>query len=227
MSKMAPVVPYVVLRANNLPLASLADLMSSEAPARHLAALQRERAALAAMREPVCDMLYALAAQGGPDYRRLIEAKRMIFAGSAPAGVLARHGELLGRYASGRAWVDQARLVLDQEAAVLGLFEGATATARSAARALVRQPVFLQAISMARGDVHRLALHYVRQPDVAGKKALNDEETLFRYLTRAIAKVSPFSSFTSVGFARLVPGDVPQSLLSPGRPREEIGRAHV
>lgn len=217
----ASVVPYVVVRANNLPLASLTGLMSSDDMARSLAALHDARTTLAGLREPVCTLLYGVAAQGGPDYRRLIDARRALLKASPLAGVLARHGELLGRHAAGRAWVDQATEVLDREAAVLALIAPATATARRAARALVAQPVFLQAIGMARGDVLRLAAGYAQRPDAAGKKALNDEETLFRYLTRAITKVSPFSSFTSVGFAALRTGAAAAPTLAPERQRED------
>jgi hypothetical protein len=221
MTAIASVVPYVVVRANNLPLASLADLMSSDDMARSLAALDGARATLAVQRDHVCTLLYGVAAQGGPDYRRLIDARRALLKADALAGVLARHGELLGRHAAGRNWIGQARLVLDREAAVLALFAPATAAARRAARALVAQPVFLQALGMARGDMHRLATGYAQRPDAAGKKALNDEETLFRYLTRAITKVSPFSSFTSVGFAALREGAVAAPVLAPHRQRED------
>jgi hypothetical protein len=137
MTAIASVVPYVVVRANNLPLASLADLMSSDDMARSLAALHGARATLAGLRDHVCTLLYGVAAQGGPDYRRLIDARRALLKADALAGVLARHSELLGRHAAGRDWIGQARLVLDREAAVLALFAPATAAARRAARALV------------------------------------------------------------------------------------------
>lgn len=223
MSGNAPVVPYAVVRANNLPLGSLAALTGSRQAAALLASLQAARAELDGMREHTCALLFALAAGAGADYRRLVEAKRAIHGAAAPAEVLARHGQLLERHPCLHGWLRQARNVVRLEAQVLASMDEAIAGSRAAARALVRHPAFLQAMSMTRGDMHRLALDYAQDGPAPGKKGLNDEETLFRYLTRAIAKVSPFSSFTSVGFAVLADGAAPAAgvALAPGRRVED------
>lgn len=194
---------HVVVRANNLPLASLDALMESRQAERLLAQLHAATARLDALRPQACALLFALAAEGDGEYRKLVAAKRAIYGGDTAAAVLARHGALLARYAGLASWLHQARAVQQCEAELLALFERACEASRAAARGLIRHPGFLPGLAMSRGQVYRVAMAYADSAAVSGKKALNDEETLFRYLSRAIVKVSPFSSFTSVGFAPL------------------------
>lgn len=217
----ASVVPYAVVRANNLPLDHLQALMASHQVAPQLAALHQARVELDAMREQACAQLFALAAAGAADYRKLITAKRAIFGGACASDILERHGALLKRYDVLTPWLKRAQAVQGAERAVLELFDHAADDARSAARGLVLEPSFLQGLAMTRGQIFRTAHGYASAGSSLGKKALNDEETLFRYLTRAIAKVSPFSSFTSVGFAPLSADAMPGATLLHGRRTED------
>ncbi|CDG85917.1 lantibiotic dehydratase [Janthinobacterium agaricidamnosum] len=221
MSTSSTLVPYVVVRANNLPLDSLSALMGAQQSEQRLAALHTARERLDAMRGQVCALLFELASTGCAEYRLMIAAKRAIFSRAAIASVLARFGKLLASHDALLPWLRQAQAVQQQEAALLALFDRATEDARAAARVLVRQPSFLQGLAMTRGQVYRAALAYAGSVSVQGKKALNDEETLFRYLTRGIAKVSPFSSFTSVGFAPLQAGAEERATLLRSRRSED------
>ncbi|WUR16203.1 lantibiotic dehydratase [[Empedobacter] haloabium] len=208
-------VPYAVVRANNLPLDAL-DALTGSAPVEPAAAaLGRQEAALARLAQAACDRLHALAASDAERYRRYIELRRAIHNGKALADVVRRHGDLLDGDALLRQWREQASTVQAGEAALALLFQRQLAAARASAQELVGEPSFLQAMAMTRAQLHDMALAYAKATDFSDKKALNDEETVHRYLTRALVKVSPFSTFTSVGFAPL--GDAPGGSLLGGR----------
>ncbi len=196
-------VPYAVVRANNLPLGALDGLTGSSAVEAAAAALAHARAALAGMQDAVCERLHHLAAADGARYRRYIDLRRAIFNGKPLADIAARHAGLLAGDGQLRAWLDQANAVLRQEAALAVLFERELHAARSFAQALATEPMFLQGMAMTRAQLYQTALAYSTATDFSDKKKLNDEETIHRYLARAVTKVSPFSTFTSVGFAPL------------------------
>ena len=196
-------VPYAVVRANNLPLDALDGLTGSGAVEAAAAALARDRVALAALRDDVCERLHVLAADAGAQYRDVIHLRRAIFNGKPLADIVGRHAGLLGTDALLRAWRDRAGAVLHQEAALAALFRQQLQAARACAQALATEPAFLQGMAMTRAQLHDTARAYSCASDFHDKKKLNDEETIHRYLTRAVTKVSPFSTFTSVGFAPL------------------------
>ena len=199
-------VPYAVVRANNLPLDALDGLTGSAPVEAAAAALARDRAALAAMQADVCNRLHALAADAGEQYRDVIQLRRAIFNGKPLADIVGRHAGLLATDALLLAWHEQAETVLRQEAALAALFRQQLEAARACAQALATAPAFLQAMAMTRAQLHNTARAYSTATDFHDKKKLNDEETIHRYLTRAVTKVSPFSTFTSVGFAPLAEG---------------------
>ncbi len=213
-------VPYAVVRANNLPLDALDGLTGSSAVEAAAAALAHERAVLAGMQASVCDRLHALAAADGARYRRYIDLRRAIFNGRPLADIAARHADLLAGDEQLHTWLDQANAVLRQEAALAALFDRELHAARKFSQALATEPLFLQGMAMTRAQLYETARAYSTSADVGDKKKLNDEETIHRYLARAVTKVSPFSTFTSVGFAPLasaVPALASRASLLNGR----------
>jgi hypothetical protein len=196
-------VPYAVVRANNLPLDALDALTGSAPVEAAAAALARQAAALARLGQAACDRLHALAAGDASRYRRYIDLRRAIHNGKALADVARRHADLLDGDALLRQWREEAEAVQAGEAALAALFQRQLDAARASAQALAGAAPFLQAMAMTRAQLHDTALAYGRASTFDDKKALNDEETIHRYLTRAVVKVSPFSTFTSVGFAPL------------------------
>ncbi|MFC0252246.1 lantibiotic dehydratase [Massilia consociata] len=200
------IVPYLVARINNVPLDALAALTASqevEAAAVAIVALRRR---LADMQADVCDTLFRLASTDEVRYRELIDLKRRIFKGADLGDMLARHASLLARYPDLYDWHRAAAALVERERAFESLFAQTLEDGRRAARVLARAPNFLTALGFTRGQVLDAARAYADGIAVTDKKALNDEETIIRYLTRAIVKVSPFSSFTSVGFVPLRSG---------------------
>ncbi|GGY98823.1 lantibiotic dehydratase [Pseudoduganella plicata] len=196
-------VPYAVVRANNLPLDALDALTGSSAVEVAAAALARDRKLLAQWRESACDRLHLLAAGAATDYRQYIDARRAIFNERPLAEIVGRYAGLLAQDPQLAWWLAHTRTVLAREATLAGLFGEQLASARAAAQALAALPVFLHGMAMTRAQLYDTARAYSAAPEIADKKKLNDEETIYRYLTRAVTKVSPFSSFTSVGFAPL------------------------
>ena len=196
-------VPYAVVRANNQPLDALDGLTGSGPIEAAAAALAHERAALAALQGSVGCRLHELAAGDTTHYRRYIDLRRAVFRGKALADIAGRYGDLLDGDALLRRWRDRSDAVARQEAALAALFDRQLHAARACAQALAIDPVFLQGMAMTRAQLHEAARTYGSATDFHAKKTLNDEETIYRYLTRAVAKVSPFSTFTSVGFAPL------------------------
>ncbi len=208
-------VPYAVVRANNLPLDALDGLTGSAAVEAAAAALAHERAVLARMQGAVCDRLHQLAAADGARYRRYIDLRRAIFNGRPLADIADRHAELLAGDEQLQTWLDQSNAVLRQEAALAALFDRALHAARKFSQGLATEPLFLQGMAMTRAQLYETARAYSAATDIGDKKKLNDEETIHRYLARAVTKVSPFSTFTSVGFAPLAPA--PGASLLTGR----------
>src|SRR5450830_31875 len=208
-------VPYAVVRANNLPLDTLDGLTGSAAVEAAAAALAHERAVLAGMRQAVCDRLHGLAAADGARYRRYIDLRRAIFNGKPLADIATRHAGLLAGDDLLRGWLDRANAVLRQEVALAALFDRELDAARSFSQTLATEPLFLQGMAMTRAQLYETARAYSATVDFGDKKKLNDEETIHRYLARAVTKVSPFSSFTSVGFAPLA--SAPGASLLNGR----------
>lgn len=208
-------VPYAVVRANNLPLDAL-DALTGSAPIEvAAAALARAEAASIPLRQAACDRLHALAAADGARYRRCIDLRRAIHHGKALADIAQRHADLLEGDALLRQWHAQAAAIERQQASLATLFRQQLEASRASAQALAGAPLFLQAMALTRAQLHDTALVYAKATAFGDKKALNDEETIYRYLTRAVVKVSPFSTFTSVGFAPLT--DAPDGTLLAGR----------
>ena len=208
-------IPYVVVRVNNLPLSSLSEITRStevESVAEELAV---NRAELHASRQNCCDELYRLASIEVNSYRKLIEIKRKIFGLKEIESVITKHRDVFRSFPSLTPWLQRADSILMQEQKLKELFWSELEKARQHAQELSLAPTFLQSLTMTRAQLHELAKTYSQRTCFVEKKALNDEETIYRYLTRAIVKVSPFSAFTSVGFAKLSEKGPPnQSLIS-------------
>lgn len=212
------IVPYLVARINNIPLDALAALTVSQEVEEAAVAIAALRRRLADMQADVCDSLFRLASADEVRYRELVDLKRRIFKGADPGDILARHAGLVAQYPDLHDWHRAAAALVERERAFASLFARALEDGRHTARALARDPNFLTALGFTRGQVLDAARAYADGATVTDKKALNDEETIIRYLTRAIAKVSPFSSFTSVGFVPLrSDGEGGDTLVSSGR----------
>lgn len=195
--------PYVVVRSNNLALSTLDDLTQS-GPMTH--AIARLDAALAdekACRQRLIDVLYRVAGQEPQDYRFWLNIKAKLGQNKINDEFITRHGNSIAQLESGPAWLASRRQLSLTHTAFLQCFENTTRKSRVAIRAMVQNEAFRKSISFTRGDIAGIVRRYCQQQNNLNKKALNDEDTLIRYLTRAIAKVSPFSGFTSIGFARL------------------------
>ena len=197
------VVPYAVIRANNLPMDALAAITCSDTIERLAGEAAALRNRLTAMRDEVCAALYERATADGDRYRALIDLKRRIYKGTDSAEIIGRHDALIAGLAEMAAWRAAALKLRDVDAAIDLHFDAALAEARRHAQRLAGAPSFVHALAFTRGAITASAREYARAERFDDKRALNDEETIYRYLTRAIAKVSPFSTFTSVGFVRL------------------------
>jgi hypothetical protein len=197
------VVPYVVVRANNIPLDALAAITRSDVVEQLAAEVAGLRAALQPLTAEACDQLYQRASNDGEHYRALIDLKRRIFKGAQPQELRAKYGDWLSQLPELQAWQQAAQRLQALETQLTSTFEHAHAHARQQAQQLSAQSSFSQALAFTRGPIAASAQHYRQTRVFADKGALNDEETIYRYLTRAITKVSPFSTFTSVGFAQV------------------------
>lgn len=195
------IVPYIVVRSNNLPLTALSAVTCSEASERLLDRMSELRRSLSALKDPVCERLYAMAGADRSRYRELIDLKRRIFKDDGPGEVLSRHAALLQDLTQLSDWTDTARELVALGTELTRLFDSEVKRARNHAQALAAHSMFMHGVAFARGQIATAVLNYVSGQRFDDKKALNDEETVYRYLTRAVIKVSPFSTFTSVGFA--------------------------
>lgn len=199
------IVPYVVVRSNNLPLETLNALTRSEQVEGLASEIAGLRGELALLREPACEQLYLLASQDSERYRTLIDLKRRLQRDSPIPQLLERHGAMLDTLPSLQDWTRAARRLMALEQALDNVFESELTLARRCAQSLADQPCFRHATAFTRGQIAASVTDYIEGRRFEDKKTLNDEETVYRYLTRAVTKASPFSSFTSIGFARLAP----------------------
>lgn len=197
------IVPYIVVRSNNLPLEMLGEITGSDVIETLANDLISLRARLIELRDDTCSCLHQLAAGDDVRYRALIDVKRKIFNSAPPHGVLERYGSLLDMFPQLSDWTYTARCLVRQEQVFDIAVKREIERTRGAIKALASEDVFQCGIAFSRGQVSRAVLDYVAGGQPTGKDALNDEETLYRFLTRAVTRVSPFSTFTSVGFSRL------------------------
>lgn len=200
------IVPYAVVRSNNIPLREVEGLTASRPFAEMIGSVLALEDELEAMREATCDTLFELAHDDPERFRELIALKRSIFKSAPARGVLDRFAVILAAEPELGSWRNKARELVRTLDALHAAFDKGLASARARARSLAAEPAFQEGMSFARGAVSRTAIAYARGGNPLDKKALNDEETVLRYLGRALLKVSPFSSFTSVGFAPIVDG---------------------
>ena len=108
-------IPYVVVRVNNLPLSSLSEITRStevESVAEELAV---NRAELHASRQNCCDELYRLASIEVNSYRKLIEIKRKIFGLKEIESVITKHRDVFRSFPSLTPWLQRADSILMQE----------------------------------------------------------------------------------------------------------------
>jgi hypothetical protein len=195
------IVPYIVVRANNLPLTGLSDITRSEDIELAMCHITDMEQLLATHKHSFCDMLFALANSQTLQFRATIQLKRAVFNGKDIATIFENFEELLADLA--HPWCDAARRLLTIKSSLAHTFLVNLEEARFNVKALSTSANFMHGIAFTRGQITPTVLRYLRNHHFDNKIALNDEETVYRYLTRALTKVSPFSSFSSVGFSQL------------------------
>lgn len=195
------IVPYIVVRANNLPLTGLSDITRSEDIELTMCRIAAMERLLATHKQSFCDMLFTLAKSQTRQFRDTIQLKRAVFNDKDIATIFKNFEEQLAALA--HPWCDTARSLLKLKSSLDQSYVQHLEEARFNVKTLSTSAHFMHGIAFTRGQITPTVMRYLRNQNFDNKIALNDEETVYRYLTRALTKVSPFSSFSSVGFSRL------------------------
>jgi hypothetical protein len=200
-----------IARIAGLPTSILDRFATSLVPVLEAAAGQATL--VHAARAALADSIHDLVPGASPELRRFLLAVRRD----------CHNGRPLARHAAAPLWGELCRAVgplaaraaaLDAEAAARRReYEEAYAAAREAERGALaealRDPAFLRGLALASPDLYRAALALNAAGGApAGKSARKAEANLVRYVTRAAAKLSPFSTFTRLALADLR-GDLP------------------
>ncbi|MFD7700607.1 lantibiotic dehydratase [Streptomyces caelestis] len=203
--------PYALVRATVLTCPAQSPATAAfRAALAHLTSLE---VALRALREPLCDDLYASRSGHGEQYHRdvVLPLRRALHNGREPRpAVLDRLDDLPRRVPRLASWLE----LRDRRRALMaelgGAAEPALAAERAALAALCREPALARAVALTSGDLLRAVERAGRRAD--DRKARKEEPTVLRHALRAGTKTSPFSWFTAVGWGRPTP---PRA----GRPR--------
>lgn len=179
----------------------------------HVAEGARLRAELAEARAALADRLHDAVPGADPDARRVLLAVRRD----------CHNGRPLSRHRAGGAWervraaagdaADRAAALEARAAEAECAFRGAFAAAEGAQRAALartlRDPAFARGLALASPDLFAASRRLAAEPGPPrGRREARARAALLRYVARAAAKVSPFSTFTTlaVGTLRRGPG---------------------
>lgn len=198
-------------RIAGLPLETL-DAFATGLCAR-VAECARLQAELGEARAALADRLHDAVPAADPELRRLLLAVRRD----------CHNGRALRRHRQGPGWARVQALAGDAAERAAALEDGA-AEAEAAFRAdfaregerqraalaePLRDPSFLRGLALASPDLFAASRRLVAEPGAPrGRREARAQAALLRYVARAAAKVSPFSTFTTlaVGTLRRGPG---------------------
>ncbi|MFF2721106.1 lantibiotic dehydratase [Streptomyces sp. NPDC058011] len=169
-----------------------------------LAGLVVEEGRLAALAPALGDALYASRADHTEEFHRevVLPLRRDVHNGREPRPALLRGlGDLPDRVPELRAWLDARGR---REELLTTLRSGAApalAAGRSVLAGLCREPSFLRAASFTSADLLRAVVRAGQGP--TDRRTRKEEAGVLRHATRAVARTTPLSAFTGVGWGML------------------------
>ncbi|MGK3089750.1 lantibiotic dehydratase [Streptomyces sp. WAC01490] len=159
---------------------------------------------LTALAPALGDALYASRAGHTEDFHRevVLPLRRAVHNGREPRPALLRRlDDLAGRVPELRAWLDARGRREDVLAALRSGTDPALAAGRSVLAGLCREPSFLRAASFTSADLLRAVLRAGHGP--TDRRARKEEAGVARHAVRAVARTTPLSAFTAVGWGVL------------------------
>ncbi|WP_324801513.1 lantibiotic dehydratase [Streptomyces cyaneofuscatus] len=187
---------------------TLLGLPSEPAPAAAFRAALAElvvlEGRLTALAPALGDALYASRAGHTEDFHRevVLPLRRAVHNGREPRPALLRRLDgLAGRVPELRAWLDARGRREDVLAALRAGTDPALAADRSVLAGLCREPSFLRAASFTSADLLRAVLRAGHGP--TDRRARKEEAGVARHAVRAVARTTPLSAFTAVGWGVL------------------------
>ncbi|MFD8062314.1 lantibiotic dehydratase [Streptomyces cyaneofuscatus] len=159
---------------------------------------------LAALAPALGDALYASRAGHTEDFHRevVLPLRRAVHNGREPRLTLLRRLDgLAGRVPELRAWLDARGRREDVLAVLRAGTDPALAAGRSVLAGLCREPSFLRAASFTSADLLRAVLRAGHGP--TDRRARKEEAGVARHAVRAVARTTPLSAFTAVGWGVL------------------------
>lgn len=193
-------------------------------------------AALSQARAELADRLYEAVPAVAEDQRSLLLAvRRDCYNGRPLDRYLSRHQGMAGWQAVEQVVGAPVQRVVELERQLDAAARDFTSAYEEELRrqyghlaALLEDPSFRCGLAVASpvvaGQAHRLR---GKAPDGYGRRERRLASTVLRYASRAALKLSPFSTFTSVGLAELVPsedGEAPLALVGSGWSRRSLVR---
>jgi hypothetical protein len=216
---------HALLRFNNLPYRDLASSLAADLRAR-LARLAELDAWLRDRAPAICARLHETIARraGERAAHPLIALKRDVYAGRATrvpletAAALCDDGDLRAWYAA-TAEIDALRRAVDDA------LPRALAEERALLREILSHPDFRRAAMVSSLSLDAAISGYAERPlDEHGKRQRKSEQGLLSYALRAMTRTSPYSYYTSVGFAGFAAGGA--ITVTPPATRVRLVEAH-
>ncbi|MFD5986541.1 lantibiotic dehydratase [Streptomyces cyaneofuscatus] len=187
---------------------TLLSLPAEPAPAASFRAALAElvvlEGRLRALAPALGDALYASRADHTEDFHRevVLPLRRAVHNGREPRPALLRRLDgLAGRVPELRAWLDARGRREDLLAVLRSGTDPALAAGRSVLAGLCREPSFLRAASFTSADLLRAVLRAGQKP--TDRRARKEEAGVVRHAVRAVARTTPLSAFTAVGWGML------------------------
>lgn len=162
---------------------------------------------LAALAPAVGDALYASRAGHTEDFHRevVLPLRRAVHNGRDPRpALLHRLDGLPDRVPELRAWLAARGRREELLTALRSGAAPALTAGRSVLAGLCREPAFLRAVSFTSADLLRAVVR-LGQDGPVDRRARKEEAGVLRHVTRAVARTTPLSAFTAVGWG-VLPG---------------------
>ncbi|WP_018487809.1 MULTISPECIES: lantibiotic dehydratase [unclassified Streptomyces] len=160
---------------------------------------------LATLAPALGDALYASRAGHSEDFHRevVLPLRRAVHNGRDPRpALLQRLDGLPGRVPELRAWLAARGRREELVAALRSGAAPALAAGRSVLAGLCREPAFLRAAAFTSADLLRAVVRAGADGPV-DRRARKEEAGVLRHVTRAVARTTPLSAFTAVGWGVL------------------------
>lgn len=203
--------PADLPRADGWSLADILMLRINPTPGRRLSApeLRTALGALhaaeqrrAALRDPACDALFALAGETEGRLRhQLLQLKRAVYNGRDP-GPGPWPPELPPIVTS---WIEASERSVLARTAIRGGHSAFLAQERTALAEAIGSDPFQLSLALNSPQVLDAVLRYRRSPGRPSTRDRKSERGLIQHYARAVLRVSPLSRFTAAGFARWSP----------------------